>query len=72
MVISESRTNRKLSVYRRKQMLAGFVSEVHTHTEDYYAIVISGVVVLDAGHFALDTKAAEIAALVCEFMKTQK
>lgn len=28
--------------------------------------------VLDAGHFALDTKANEIAALVREFMKTQK
>ena len=28
--------------------------------------------VLDAGHFALDTKADEIAALVLEFMKTQK
>ena len=30
------------------------------------------VYVLDAGHFALDTKADEIAALVREFMKTQK
>jgi pimeloyl-ACP methyl ester carboxylesterase len=28
--------------------------------------------VLDAGHFALDTKADEIAALVHEFMKAQK
>jgi pimeloyl-ACP methyl ester carboxylesterase len=28
--------------------------------------------ILDAGHFALDTKADEIAALVREFMKTQK
>ena len=28
--------------------------------------------VLDAGHFALDTKADEIAALIREFMKTQK
>jgi pimeloyl-ACP methyl ester carboxylesterase len=28
--------------------------------------------ILDAGHFALDTKAEEIAALVREFMKTQK
>ncbi|MGD0732089.1 MAG: alpha/beta hydrolase [Terracidiphilus sp.] len=28
--------------------------------------------VLDAGHFALDTKADEIAALVTQFMKTQK
>ena len=28
--------------------------------------------VLDAGHFALDTKADEIAALVSEFMKTEK
>jgi pimeloyl-ACP methyl ester carboxylesterase len=28
--------------------------------------------VLDAGHFALDTKADEIAALVAQFMKTQK
>ncbi len=30
------------------------------------------VYVLDAGHFALDTKADEIAALVSQFMKTQK
>jgi pimeloyl-ACP methyl ester carboxylesterase len=30
------------------------------------------VCVLDAGHFALDTKADEIAALVRDFMKTQK
>jgi pimeloyl-ACP methyl ester carboxylesterase len=30
------------------------------------------VYVLDAGHFALDTKADEIATLVREFMKTQK
>jgi pimeloyl-ACP methyl ester carboxylesterase len=30
------------------------------------------VCVLDAGHFALDTKADEIATLVLEFMKTQK
>jgi len=30
------------------------------------------VCVLDAGHFALDTKADEIAALVREFMKTGK
>jgi hypothetical protein len=28
--------------------------------------------VLEAGHFALDTKANEIAALVRDFMKTQK
>jgi pimeloyl-ACP methyl ester carboxylesterase len=28
--------------------------------------------VLDAGHFALDTKADEIAALVGQFMETQK
>ena len=27
--------------------------------------------ILDAGHFALDTKADEIAAIVREFMKTQ-
>ena len=30
------------------------------------------VYMLDAGHFALDTKADEIAALVREFMKSQK
>lgn len=30
------------------------------------------VYVLDAGHFALDTKAGEIAALVIQFMKAQK
>lgn len=27
------------------KMPAGFVSKVHTHTEDYYAVVISGVMV---------------------------
>jgi pimeloyl-ACP methyl ester carboxylesterase len=32
----------------------------------------AAVHVLDAGHFALDTKADEIAALLHEFMKTQK
>jgi pimeloyl-ACP methyl ester carboxylesterase len=32
----------------------------------------AGVHVLDAGHFALDTKADEIAALIGQFMKTQK
>jgi pimeloyl-ACP methyl ester carboxylesterase len=32
----------------------------------------AGVHVLDAGHFALDTKADEIAALLGEFMNTQK
>jgi pimeloyl-ACP methyl ester carboxylesterase len=32
----------------------------------------AGVHVLDAGHFALDTKADEIAALLHEFMETQK
>ena len=36
----------------------------HSHRGDVH--------VLDAGHFALDTKAGEIAALVSEFMKTQK
>jgi NAD(P)-dependent dehydrogenase (short-subunit alcohol dehydrogenase family) len=36
------------------------------------SIPIAEVHVLDAGHFALDTKADEIAALVREFMKTQK
>ena len=30
------------------------------------------VYVLEAGHFALDTKADEIAALVTQFMKTDK
>jgi hypothetical protein len=30
------------------------------------------VSVLDAGHFALDTKAGEIAVLVRQFMKAQK
>jgi pimeloyl-ACP methyl ester carboxylesterase len=32
----------------------------------------AGVHVLDAGHFALDTKADEIAALLREFMQAQK
>jgi hypothetical protein len=32
----------------------------------------AGVHILDAGHFALDTKADEIAALIGQFMKRQK
>ena len=32
----------------------------------------AGVYILDAGHFALDTKADEIAALLGEVMSTQK
>jgi pimeloyl-ACP methyl ester carboxylesterase len=32
----------------------------------------AGIYVLDAGHFALDTKADEIAGMLDEFMKTQK
>jgi hypothetical protein len=32
----------------------------------------AGVHVLDAGHFALDTKASEIAAMLDEFMKARK
>ena len=32
----------------------------------------AGVYVLDAGHFALDTKVDEIAALIRKFMKNQK
>jgi pimeloyl-ACP methyl ester carboxylesterase len=32
----------------------------------------AGIHVLDAGHFALDTKADEIAGMLDEFMKTQK
>jgi pimeloyl-ACP methyl ester carboxylesterase len=35
-------------------------------------VAIADVHVLDAGHFALDTKADEIATLVSDFMKTQK
>jgi len=32
----------------------------------------AAVYILDAGHFALDTKAAEIAALIDDFLKTEK
>jgi pimeloyl-ACP methyl ester carboxylesterase len=35
-------------------------------------VAIADVHVLDAGHFALDTKADEIATLVSDFLKTQK
>jgi len=35
-------------------------------------VAAAEVHVLDAGHFALDTKAGDIAALVGEFMKAQK
>jgi NAD(P)H-dependent flavin oxidoreductase YrpB (nitropropane dioxygenase family) len=33
---------------------------------------VKDVIVLDAGHFALDTKADQIAALVGQFTKAQK
>jgi pimeloyl-ACP methyl ester carboxylesterase len=63
------RTQPKLLVLWGKHDLSFDLGEPGRYRKD-----VSGaeVHVLDAGHFALDTKADEIAALVHEFMKTQK
>ena len=52
-----------------KQDLSFDLGEPERYRKD---IPNAKVYVLDARHFALDTKADEIAALVREFMKTQK
>jgi len=45
------------------------ISEPEAYRKD---VPRADIHVLDAGHFALDTKADEIAALILDFMKTQK
>ncbi len=45
------------------------ISETEAYRRD---VPNAEVHVLDAGHFALDTKADEIAAFVDQFMKAQK
>jgi pimeloyl-ACP methyl ester carboxylesterase len=45
------------------------ISEPEAYRRD---VPKADIQVLDAGHFALDTKADEIAALIRDFMKTQK
>jgi hypothetical protein len=48
----------------------GFLSDDPGEPEHYRKDVPDAEVhILDAVHFAIDTKADEIAALVCEFMK---
>ena len=48
-----------LSIFRKPRPILAMFPKTQVHA-------------LDAGHFALDTKADEIAALVREFMKAQK
>ena len=45
------------------------ISEPEAYRRD---VPKADIQVLDAGHFALDTKADEIAALIRDFMKSQK
>ena len=63
------KTQPKLLVFWGKHDLSFDPGEPERYRKDVPSAV---VYVLDAGHFALDTKADEIAALVREFMKTQK
>jgi pimeloyl-ACP methyl ester carboxylesterase len=63
------KTQPKLLVLWGKHDLSFDLGEPERYRKD---VPNAEVYVLDAGHFALDTKADEIAALVREFMKTQK
>ena len=63
------KTQPKLLVLWGKHDLSFDLGESERYHKD---VPNAEVYVLDAGHFALDTKADEIAALVREFMKTQK
>jgi pimeloyl-ACP methyl ester carboxylesterase len=62
-------TQPKLLVLWGKHDPSFDISEPHRFRKD---VPNAGVHVLDAGHFALDTKADEIAGMLDEFMKTQK
>jgi pimeloyl-ACP methyl ester carboxylesterase len=63
------KTQPKLLVLWGKHDLSFDVGEPERYRKD---VPNAEVYVLDAGHFALDTKADEIVALVREFLKTQK
>jgi pimeloyl-ACP methyl ester carboxylesterase len=63
------KTQPKLKVLWGKHDLSFDPGEPERYRKD---VPNAEVHVLDAGHFALDTKADEIASLVREFMKTQK
>ncbi len=63
------KTQPKLLVLWGKHDLSFELGEPERYRKD---VPNAEVYVLDAGHFALDTKADEIAALVREFMKTRK
>jgi pimeloyl-ACP methyl ester carboxylesterase len=63
------KTQPKLLVLWGKHDLSFDLGEPERYRKD---VPNAQVHVLDAGHFALDTKADEIAALVRQFMKTQK
>ena len=63
------KTQPKLLVLWGKHDLSFDLGEPERYRKD---VINAQVYVLDAGHFALDTKADEIAALVREFMRTQK
>ncbi len=62
------KTQPKLLVLWGKHDLSFYLGEPERYRK---GVPNAEVHVLDAGHFALDTKADEIAALVDEFMKTQ-
>jgi pimeloyl-ACP methyl ester carboxylesterase len=63
------KTQLKLLVLWGKHDLSFDLGETERYRKD---VPKAEVYVLDAGHFALDTKADEIAALVRDFMKMQK
>src|ERR1700742_5023288 len=63
------KTQPKLLVVWGKHDLSFDPGEPERYRKD---VPNAGVYVLDAGHFALDTKADEIAGLVRDFMKSQK
>jgi pimeloyl-ACP methyl ester carboxylesterase len=63
------KTQPRLLVIWGKHDLSFDLGEPERYRKDVQTAEVS---VLDAGHFALDTKADEIAALVSRFMKTQK
>jgi pimeloyl-ACP methyl ester carboxylesterase len=63
------KTQPKLLVLWGTHDLSFDIGEPERYRKD---VTNAEVYVLDAGHFALDTKADEIAALVREFMNMQK
>ncbi len=63
------RTQPRLLVIWGKHDLSFDLSEPERYRAD---VPNAKVVVLDAGHFALDTKADEIAELVSAFVKTRE